>query len=153
MSSSSPARYAQGSNSRDVAGDLHCGKLCAGPSNPQLNEWPIANDDGESARDAQEAWQWATEIAPSPGRRYVHYIPMRRGFIYLTAVLDWATRRVLAWRLSNSLADVAVAVLEDAIARCGVPVNMNGDQGSRDRHHRLQASLRMPLLSGNMRPW
>jgi putative transposase len=59
------------------------------------------------------------------------YIPMRRGFVYLTAVLDWATRRVLAWRLSNSLgADVAVAALEEAITRYGVPEIMNTDQGS-----------------------
>jgi putative transposase len=59
------------------------------------------------------------------------YIPMRRGFIYLTVVLDWATRRVLAWRRSNSLgADVAVAALEDAIACYGVPEIMNTDQGS-----------------------
>jgi len=59
------------------------------------------------------------------------YIPMRRGFIYLTVVLDWATRRVLAWRLSNSLgADVAVAALEDALAHYGVPEIMNTDQGS-----------------------
>ncbi len=41
------------------------------------------------------------------------YIPMRRGFVYLAAVLDWATRRVLAWRLANSLGtDVAVAALK-----------------------------------------
>jgi putative transposase len=59
------------------------------------------------------------------------YIPMRRGFIYLTAVLDWATRRVLAWRLSNSLgADVAVAAVEEAIAKYGAPGIMNTDQGS-----------------------
>jgi putative transposase len=59
------------------------------------------------------------------------YIPMRRGFVYLTVVLDWATRRVLAWRLSNSLgADVAVAALEEAITKYGVPEIMNTDQGS-----------------------
>lgn len=59
------------------------------------------------------------------------YIPMRRGFVYLTAVLDWATRRVLAWQLSNSLGtDVAVAALEEAIARYGCPEIMNTDQGS-----------------------
>lgn len=59
------------------------------------------------------------------------YIPMRRGFVYLTAVLDWATRRVLAWRLSNSLgADVAVAAVEEAIAKYGAPGIMNTDQGS-----------------------
>jgi putative transposase len=59
------------------------------------------------------------------------YIPMRRGFVYLTVVLDWATRRVLAWRLANSLAaDVAVAALEEAITKYGVPEIMNTDQGS-----------------------
>jgi putative transposase len=56
---------------------------------------------------------------------------MRRGFVYLTAVLDWATRRVLAWRLSNSLGtDVAVAAVEEAIAKYGAPGIMNTDQGS-----------------------
>lgn len=59
------------------------------------------------------------------------YIPMRRGFVYLTVVLDWATRRVLTWRLSTSLAaDVAVAAVEEAIAKYGTPEIMNTDQGS-----------------------
>jgi putative transposase len=59
------------------------------------------------------------------------YLPVRRGFVYLTVVLDWATRRVLAWRLSNSLGtDVAVAALEEALAKYGVPEIMNTDQGS-----------------------
>jgi len=59
------------------------------------------------------------------------YIPMRRGFVYLTAVLDWATRKVLAWRLSNSLTpDACVDALEEAILKYGVPEIMNTDQGS-----------------------
>lgn len=59
------------------------------------------------------------------------YIPMQRGFVYLTAVLDWATRRVLAWRLSNTLtADPCVEALEEAIRRYGAPEIMNTDQGS-----------------------
>lgn len=59
------------------------------------------------------------------------YIPMRRGFVYLTAVLDWATRRVLAWRLSNTLtADPCVEALEEAILKYGPPEIMNTDQGS-----------------------
>ena len=59
------------------------------------------------------------------------YIPMRQGFVYLTAVLDWASRRVLAWRVSNSLAaDSCVEALEEAIHRYGVPEIMNTDQGS-----------------------
>ena len=59
------------------------------------------------------------------------YIPMQRGFVYLTAVLDWATRRVLAWRLSNTLtADPCVEALEEAIRKYGPPEIMNTDQGS-----------------------
>jgi putative transposase len=59
------------------------------------------------------------------------YIPMRRGFVYLTAVVDWTTRRVLAFRVSISLAaDAAVDALKEAITRYGVPEIMNTDQGS-----------------------
>ena len=59
------------------------------------------------------------------------YIPMARGFVYLSAVLDWATRRVLAWRVSNSLAaDACVEALEEAIHRYGAPDIVNTDQGS-----------------------
>ena len=59
------------------------------------------------------------------------YIPMSRGFVYLTAVPDLATRRVLAWRLSNSLAaDPCVEALEEAILKYGPPEIMNTDQGS-----------------------
>jgi putative transposase len=59
------------------------------------------------------------------------YIPMRRGFVYLTAVVDWASRRVLAYRVSITLAaDVAVEALKEAIARYGAPEIMNTDQGS-----------------------
>ena len=59
------------------------------------------------------------------------YIPMRKGFVYLTAVLDWATRKVLAWKLSNTLtADPCVEALEEAIQRYGTPEIMNTDQGS-----------------------
>jgi len=58
-------------------------------------------------------------------------IPMQRGFVYLSAVLDWATRRVLAWRLSNTLtADPCVEALEEAILKYGPPEIMNTDQGS-----------------------
>jgi putative transposase len=59
------------------------------------------------------------------------YIPMARGFVYLTAALDWASRRVLAWRLSNNMGtDACVDALEEAIQNHGVPEIMNTDQGS-----------------------
>ena len=79
------------------------------------------------------------------------YIPMRRGFVYLTAVVDWATRRVLAWRVSISLAaDAAVEALKEAVARYGAPEIMNTDQGSQFtagefievlREHAIQVSM------------
>jgi putative transposase len=61
----------------------------------------------------------------------VTYIPMRRGFLYLVAIMDWASRKVLAWRLSNSLdASFCVEALEDALRRFGPPQIFNTDQGS-----------------------
>ena len=60
----------------------------------------------------------------------ISYIPMRRGFLYLFAILDWATRKVLAWRLSNSLTtDFCVDAVEAAIAQYGCPQIFNTDQG------------------------
>ena len=65
---------------------------------------------------------WAMDIT---------YIPMRKGFIYLAAVLDWSTRRVLSWRLSNSLStDFCIEAVEEAVQRHGKPEIFNTDQGS-----------------------
>ena len=61
----------------------------------------------------------------------ITYIPMRRGFLYLVAVMDWATRRVLSWRLSNTMdVDFCIAALEEALAKFGRPEIFNSDQGS-----------------------
>ncbi len=61
----------------------------------------------------------------------ITYIPMRRGFLYLVAIMDWASRSVLAWRLSNSMdPSFCVEALEEAIARYGKPEIFNTDQGS-----------------------
>jgi putative transposase len=61
----------------------------------------------------------------------ITYIPMRRGFLYLVVVMDWSTRRVLSWRLSNTMdMDFCVAALEEALARLGRPEIFNTDQGS-----------------------
>jgi putative transposase len=65
---------------------------------------------------------WAMDIT---------YIRMHRGFVYLVAVLDWATRRVLSWRLSNSMTtDFCLEALEAAIRDYGIPEILNTDQGS-----------------------
>lgn len=56
---------------------------------------------------------------------------MRRGFVYLVVVMDWHSRRVLSWRLSNTLtADFCVEAVREAIARYGTPDIFNTDQGS-----------------------
>ena len=61
----------------------------------------------------------------------ITYIPMGRGFLYLVAIMDWASRAVLAWRLSNTMeAGFCVAALGDALARHGKPEIFNTDQGS-----------------------
>jgi len=61
----------------------------------------------------------------------VTYIPMRRGFLYLVAIMDWFSRKVLAWRLSNTMdAEFCVVALEEAIARHGRPDIFNTHQGS-----------------------
>ena len=65
---------------------------------------------------------WAMDIT---------YIPMARGFVYLAAVVDWFSRRVLAWRLSITMeAAFCVEALEEALSRYGTPEIFNTDQGS-----------------------
>ena len=65
---------------------------------------------------------WATDIT---------FIPMPRGFLYLVAIMDWFSRKVLSWRLSNTMeADFCVEALEEALARYGKPEIFNSDQGS-----------------------
>jgi len=61
----------------------------------------------------------------------ITYIPLGRGFLYLVAVMDWSSRAVLSWRLSNTM-DVSfcVSALEEALARFGRPEIFNTDQGS-----------------------
>ena len=61
----------------------------------------------------------------------ITYIPMRRGFLYLVAVMDWHTRAVLSWRLSNSMdSGFCVEALTEALSRYGTPEIFNTDQGS-----------------------
>lgn len=65
---------------------------------------------------------WATDIT---------YIPMARGFVFLYAIMDWATRKVLTWRISTTLtSDFCVAALEEALDRFGTPAIVNTDQGA-----------------------
>jgi transposase InsO family protein len=65
---------------------------------------------------------WATDIT---------YIPIRRRFMNLVAIMDWHSRKVLSWRISNTLdSEFCVSALEEAIARYGSPEIFNTDQGS-----------------------
>ncbi len=61
----------------------------------------------------------------------ITYIPVQEGFLYLVAIMDWASRRVLAWRLSNTLdTEFCVEALREALALSGTPAIFNTDQGS-----------------------
>jgi putative transposase len=76
---------------------------------------------------------WAMDIT---------YIPMARGFVYLAAVVDWFSRRVLAWRLSITLeAAFCIEAVEEALARYGQPEIFNTDQGSQFTSHDFTSVL------------
>lgn len=86
---------------------------------PQHRVWPYLLRDLLVDRPNQV---WCADIT---------YIPMRRGFLYLVAVMDWATRKVLAWRVSNTMdVEFCIEALEEALARFGRPEIFNSDQGS-----------------------
>jgi len=85
---------------------------------------------------------WAADIT---------YIAMQQGFLYLVAIIDWATRRVLSWRLSNTLtAGFCVEALSEALARFGTPGIFNTDQSlpSRKRGARNSPATRSPRCCG-----
>ena len=76
---------------------------------------------------------WAMDIT---------YVPMARGFVYLAAVMDWFSRRVLSWRLSITMeADFCVEAVEEALARHGKPEIFNTDQGSQFTSHAFTSVL------------
>ncbi|MGH0004185.1 IS3 family transposase [Pseudovibrio ascidiaceicola] len=77
---------------------------------------------------------WATDLT---------YIPMEKGFVYLVAILDWYTRKVLSWKLSITMeADVCIEALEEALARHGKPEIFNSDQGSQFTCHAFTQVLK-----------
>ena len=81
---------------------------------------------------------WAADIT---------YIPIGRGFLYLVAIIDWASRAVLSWRLSNTMhASFCVSALEEALARWGRPDIFNTDQGSQF----TSADFTAPLLAAGV---
>jgi len=73
----------------------------------------------------------------------ITYIPMRRGFLYLVAIMDWASRKVLAWRVSNTMdVEFCLEALEEALDRFGKPEIFNTDQGSQFTSPRFTGVLR-----------
>ena len=73
----------------------------------------------------------------------ITYIPMAKGFVYLVVIMDWVSRAVLAWRLSNTLdADFCVEALEEALSHYGRPEIFNTDQGSQFTSDDFTATLK-----------
>ncbi|MBG6117695.1 putative transposase [Sphingobium sp. AEW010] len=85
---------------------------------------------------------WATDIS---------YIPMARGFVYLVAIVDWFSRKVLAWRVSITMeADFCVEALEEALARYGKPEIFNTDQDSQFTSHAFTSVLHREEIAISM---
>ncbi|MEB0282325.1 IS3 family transposase, partial [Sphingomonas sp. 10B4] len=85
---------------------------------------------------------WATDIT---------YIPMARGFVYLIAIVDWFSRRVLSWRLSITLeTDFCIEALEEALTRFGAPGIFNTDQGSQFTSMAFTAVLKREKIAISM---
>ena len=85
---------------------------------------------------------WAADIT---------YIPMAKGFCYLVAIMDWASRMVLSWRLSNTLdSSFCVDALEEAIAQYGCPKIFNTDQGSQFTGEAFTSTLRSKDIAISM---
>ena len=87
---------------------------------------------------------WALDIS---------YIPMARGFVYLAAVIDWHTRRVLAWRVSITMeVEFCLEAVEEAMARHGKPNIFNTDQGSQLGFKRSSQQSCGPIVGARQTP-
>lgn len=85
---------------------------------------------------------WAADIT---------YIPMKKGFVYLFVVMDWASRRVLSWRLSNTLStDFCIEAVQEALNRYGAPEIFNTDQGSQFTSKDFNALLKEKGIAVSM---
>ncbi len=94
-------------------------KPCAAKPNPNHKKYPYLLRNMEICR-CNQVW-----------RADITYIPMRKGFLYLAAVMDWHSHKALAWRLSNTMdTDFRVSALEEAMSKYGKPEIFNTDQGS-----------------------
>jgi len=95
---------------------------------------PTAADDAAPSGASRVPYLLRTLTVTRPNHAWaadITYIPMARGFVYLVVVMDWASRKILSWRLSPTLtSDFCVAALEEALARYGCPEIFNTDQGS-----------------------
>ena len=100
-------------------------------SNPEHKIYPYLLRNLDITRPNQV---WCTDIT---------YIRMNRGFLYLVAVMDWYSRKVLSWRISNTMdTDFCIEALEEAIENHGAPEIFNTDQGSQFTSQRFTSVLK-----------
>jgi len=85
---------------------------------------------------------WCTDIS---------YIPMAKGFVYLTVIMDWYSRKVLSWRLSNTMdTDFCLDALDDAIGKYGAPEIFNTDQGAQYTSEAFTSKLKAAEIKISM---
>ena len=108
-----PAKSGASASGGRISGRSHPERLGPEPQNPA------------------ESWPRSAGSARNPAHICVRNLPLQRGFLYLVAVMDWASRTVLSWRLSNTLdAHFCVEALHEALEHYGPPEIFNSDQGS-----------------------
>jgi len=116
-----PPPKATGQPKTPVATTISCGRIFL-DTQPRFSYTYPSKSEFLSAQLDRPNQVWTTDIT---------YIPMRPGFMYLTAVMDWYSRKILSFRLPNTLeSEFCIEALEEAIRRYGKPDIFNIDQGS-----------------------
>jgi putative transposase len=117
-----------------AAGRKHIGTLMRKMGISTLYRKPRTSTPGSGSEHRVYPYLLKDRLIDSPNQVWasdITYIPMAKGFVYLVVIMDWATRRVLAWRTSNTLTpDFCIEALKEALARYGAPQIFNSDQGS-----------------------
>src|SRR6266436_2139817 len=125
-----------------------------------IGRWDFCHRMDDGSRMSREVHVRFCERLEVKSLRPTHpYVPIGRGFLYLVAIMDWASRAVLAWRLSNTM-DVSfcLSALEEALARFGRPEIFNTDQSLPPRRRGAASSRALPsparwLWRASRSPW
>ena len=132
----------KGPNTRCLA--THACMCERGQEAPTAPHLPLpAEKTGDHPTQSGSPLRHAAHTLPGKGCSDITYIPVKNGFLYLVAIMDWATRKVLIWRPSNTLdASFCVEALEEAISKYGKPEIMNTPSRDHAAHNPAGQGIR-----------